>query len=89
MTPWTIACQDPLSVGFPRQEYCSRLPYLSPGHLPNQGIELTSPALVGGFFTTEPPGKPCVILIALINVQRLKNTSEVYQSSKFQNCVPD
>ena len=77
MTPWTVPCQDPLSMGFPRQEYCSGLPFLSLGDGPNQGIELTSSALVGGFFTTESPGKPCIILTALINLQRFKNTSEV------------
>ena len=44
---------------FPRQEYWSGLPFPSPGDLPNPGIELESlfsPALAGGFFTTEPPG---------------------------------
>ena len=56
--PWTIARQAPLSMGFPRKEYCSGLPFPSPGHLPDPGIEPTSPALAGGFFTTEPPGKP-------------------------------
>ena len=35
-----------------------RLPFPSPGDLPNLGIEPASPALAGGFFTTEPPGKP-------------------------------
>ena len=50
----------PLFMGFPRQEYWSGLPFLLPGDLPNPGIEPTSPtflALVGRFFTTEPPGK--------------------------------
>ena len=62
-TPWTAAHQAPLSVEFPRQEYWSGLPFPSPGDLPNPGIEsgslesLVSPALAGGFFTTEPPGK--------------------------------
>ena len=54
-TPWTVACQAPLSMRFPRQEYWSRLPFLSPGNLPNPGVEpvsLMSPALAGGFFTT-------------------------------------
>ena len=51
-------CQAPLSVGSPRQEYWSGLPFPSPGDLPDPGIELTSPALAGGFFTTEPPWKP-------------------------------
>ena len=40
VTPWTVACQAPLSVGFPRQEYRSGLPFPSPGYLPNQGSNL-------------------------------------------------
>ena len=44
-TPWTVACQAPLSMGFSRQEYWSGLPFPSPGHLPNPGIEPRSPAL--------------------------------------------
>ena len=55
-TPWTVAQQAPLSMGFPRQEYWSRLPLLSPGDLSSSGIEPVSLALAGGFF--EPPGKP-------------------------------
>ena len=54
-TPWIVAHQAPLSMGFSRQEYWSGLPCPSPGDLPDPGIEpvsLTSPALAGGFFTT-------------------------------------
>ena len=51
-TPWTAAHQVSLSMGFLRQEYWSGLPFLSPGDLPDSGIEPMSPALVGGFFTT-------------------------------------
>ena len=61
VTPWTVACQAPLSMGFLRQEYWSGLPFPFPGDLPHPGVEpvsLTSPALVGGFFTTELSGKP-------------------------------
>ena len=58
VTLWTIACQASLSMGFPSQEYCSGLPFPSPGNLPDPGIEPISPALAGGFFTPEPPGKP-------------------------------
>ena len=57
-TPWTIAHQAPLSMGFPRQEYWSGLPFLSPGNLPDPGIKPEFPALEGGLFTAEPPGKP-------------------------------
>ena len=44
-TPWTIACQAPLSMGFSRQEYWSGLPFPSPGDLPDAGIEHRSPTL--------------------------------------------
>ena len=60
-TPWTVAYQALLSMGFPRQEYLSGLLFPSPGDLPDPGIKpvsLASPALVGSFFTTEPSGKP-------------------------------
>ena len=47
-----------MSMGFPRQEYWSGLPFPSPGDLPKPGTESGSSALAGRFFTTEPPGKP-------------------------------
>ena len=50
-----IAHQDPLPMGFPRQEYWSGLSFTSPGIEP---MSLVSPALAGQFFTTVPPGKP-------------------------------
>ena len=58
---WTVACQTHLSMGFPRQEYWSGLPRSSPEDLSNTGIAFVSPvspALAGGSFATEPPGKP-------------------------------
>ena len=51
-TPWTVARWPPLSMGFPRQEYWSGLPFPSAGNLPNSGIKPVSPMLEGGFFTT-------------------------------------
>ena len=56
-TPWTVACQAPMSMAFSRKEYWSGLPFPSPGDHPDPGIEPTSPALAGGFFTTELRGK--------------------------------
>ena len=56
-TPWTVAYQAPPSMGFSRQEYCSGLPFPSPGDLPNPGIEPWSPALETDTLTSEPPGK--------------------------------
>ena len=57
-TPWTVAYQAPLSMGFSRQEYWSGLPFPSPGDLPNPGIKLESPTLQADALTSEPPGKP-------------------------------
>ena len=53
MTAWTVAHQAPLSMGFPKQEFWSGLPFPLPGN-PGSGIKPASPALAGGFFTTEP-----------------------------------
>ena len=58
VTPQTVACQAPLSMGFSRQEYWSGVPFPPPGNLPDPGIKPMSPtsiALAGGFFSTEPP----------------------------------
>ena len=57
VTPWTVACQAPPSMGFPRQENWSGLPFPPLGDLPDPVIELAPPALADVFFTTEPPGK--------------------------------
>ena len=51
-----------LSVGFPRQEYRSRLPFPSPEDFPDPEIKPTTPALAGRFFTIKPPGKPLLIM---------------------------
>ena len=56
-TPWTVAYQAPPSMGFSRQEYCSGLPFPSPGELPNPRIEPGSPALQTDALPSEPPGK--------------------------------
>ena len=56
-TPWGVAHQDPLSMGFSRQEYWSGLSFPSPGDLPDPGIEPGSPALQADALPSEPPGK--------------------------------
>jgi len=61
VTPWTVAYQALLSMGFSRQEYWSGLPFLSPGDLPNPGIEPRSPALQKDTLPSEPRGKPKVL----------------------------
>ena len=73
VTPWTIAHQAPLSMGFPKQEYWSGLLFPDPGDLPNPKIK---PALAGEFSTTEPPGSPS-----------LRSSSRQFWTSSFG--VPD
>ena len=60
-TPWTVAPQDPVSMGFPRQEYWCGLPFPFLSDLSDPGIEPASPALAVRLFTTEPPGMPMCI----------------------------
>ena len=55
LTPWTVACWDSLSMEFFRQEYCSGLPFPSPGHLPHPGIKYRSP-LRADSLPSEPSG---------------------------------
>ena len=55
--PRSVARQALLSVGFPRQENWSGLPFPSPENFSKSGIKSEPPALAGGFFTPEPPGK--------------------------------
>ena len=57
-TPWSVAHQAPLSMGFSRQEYWSGLPCPPPGTLPDPGIELGFPELEAESLLSEPPGKP-------------------------------
>ena len=52
--PWTVTWQAPLSMGFSRQEHWSGLPFPTPGHLPNPGIQLRSPALQADSWPSEP-----------------------------------
>ena len=61
MTPWTVACQAPQSIGFSRQEYWSGLPFPSPGDLPDPGIEPGTPALQADSLLSELRGKPIVL----------------------------
>ena len=86
VTPWTVACQAPLSMGFSRQEYWSGWPCPLPGDFPSPGVESMSlmyPALVSRFFTTGAPWEApfssvkeeqylhCVGLIRALNVMVL------------------
>ena len=85
MTPWTVACQAPLFMEFPRQEYWSGLPFSTPGDLPDPGIEpvsLVSPALQVDSLPDEPPGKPrkyteeAKLAFWLLNEERISDPKE-------------
>ena len=79
MTPWTVACQAPLSMGFSSQEYWSGLSFPSPGHLPNPGIKPTSPvspALQADSLPPETWGKP-------IHVQHTQS----HQHASWEGCT--
>ena len=67
VTPWTVADQTPLSMGFSRQEYWSGLPFPSSGDLPHPGIEARSPALQADALPSKPPG------IKLVSPPNLKS----------------
>ena len=69
VTPWTVARQAPLSMGFSRKEYWSGLSCPPPGDLPDPGIEHRSPALQAASLPTEPPGKLrlCAMLLLLLS----------------------
>ena len=55
-TPWTVACQAPLSMEFSRQEYWNEQPFPSAGDLPDPGIKPVSSALLANSLPSEPPG---------------------------------
>ena len=61
VTPWTIACQAPLSMGFPRQEYWSGFPFSSPKDLPHPGIKPASPALQVDSLPVSHQGSPKLV----------------------------
>ena len=80
MTLWTVACQDPLSMGFSRQEYWSGLPCHPPRDLPDPGLEpmsLMSPALVGNFFNTSSIWEAQLIHSNSNNINNKNNTCYV------------
>ena len=84
VTPWTAAHWAPLSMGFPRQESWSGLPFPSPGVLPKPGIELKAPALASGFFTTVLPSESQDIKYLFAN-----GFPNVYLHNRFFSTAPE
>ena len=73
--PWAAALQAPLFIEFSRQKYWSRLPFPSPGYLPDPGIEPETPKLHADSLPIEPPGKPhdLNLHLKILNQQVLLN----------------
>ena len=71
--PWTVAHQVPLSVEFSREEYWSRLPFPSPGDLPDPGIKPRSPALQADSLPSEPLEKPLAIFNMCVSKRKCPN----------------
>ena len=71
VTPWMVACQDPLSMGFFKQEYWNGLPFTPPGDLPYPRI-----CIAGGYFTTEPQGRH-----SISNGKLVKNKEQCYHTT--------
>ena len=79
-SPVDCSTQDPLSMEFFRQEYWNGLPFPPPGDLPHPGIEPRSPAfpaLAGGFFSAEPPGKQVSTSLGYPKVLNLESGTQV------------
>ena len=67
-TPWTVAHQAPLSLGFSRQEYWSGMSFPFPADFPNPGIEPESPALQANSLPSKLPGKPYIKIKYVLNM---------------------
>ena len=71
-TPWTVACQAPLSMRFPRQEDQNGLPVPSPGNLPDIRIKPESPTLAGRYFAMDLPGKTQIAQYYCLSEQEVR-----------------
>ena len=87
VTPWTVARQAPLSMGFSRQEYWSGLPCPPPGNLPNPGIESASPGLPADSLLLSHEGSPMKTYLATGHLI-LKNTSPYKRKAAVQSQLP-
>ena len=92
-TPWTVAYQAPLSMGFPMQKHWSGLPFPSLGDLSNPGIELGSLALQADSLPSEPPGKPLCLHIRsakreILSTDNCKSNKTVPQKGGRNKDIP-
>ena len=88
VTPWTVAHQAPLSMGFSRQEYWSRVPCPPPGDLPDTGTEPGSPALQADSLPSEPPRKPPAQMKAALLSDGMRVLPSSSGSTGPKSCCP-
>ena len=81
-TPWTVAHQAPLSIGFPRQEYWTWLPFPLPGDLPKPGPEPTSPALQADSLPPSHWESPRCLVVSYKNCLAIRNRENVKEKEK-------
>ena len=89
MTPWTVACQAPLSMGFSRQEHWSRYQFPSPEDLPSPGVEPGSPALQADSLPLSRQGSPAVLhclVFSSPNVTLKSHLSLARKRSFYHSC---
>ena len=88
-TPWTVACQAPLSMDFSRQKYWSISHSFLQGNRPNPGVQPLSPALQANSLPSEPPGKPPNIVQLSANVQVRKKRKGKMHTQRNRNFTDD
>ena len=85
VTPWPIACQTSLSMGFFRKEYWSGMPFPSPGDLSKPRDWTCVSCTASGCFTMEPPGKPLDFIILVYLISHYENTD--FQSHQYNHSL--
>ena len=83
-TPWTVACQTPLSLEFSRQEHWSGLPLPPPGDLPDPGIEPASPVSPADSLPAEPSGKPKYYTTWIYDILLIHLSMNAWTASSFR-----
>ena len=88
MTPWTVTCQAPLSMEFPRQEHWSGLPFLTPGDCPDPGIKAIFPAWQADSLPLSHLGRPYIHMYIYMFIYSFSDSFSFIGYYKLLNIVP-